>query len=64
MGAIQLQSGVCLLPRTDDHLPRLKMLERDITDMQGEAVMLQAIALDPAQQDKVLARFRADRDDQ
>lgn len=64
MGAVYLQSGVCLLPRTDYHLLRLKMLERDITDMDGEAVLLEAVALDPAQQDKVLARFRADRDDQ
>jgi hypothetical protein len=33
MGAVYLQSGVCLLPKTDDHVRRLKMLENDITNM-------------------------------
>lgn len=64
LGAVYLQSGVCLLPRTDEHLRRLKMLEQDIAAMDGESVLLQTVALDAAQQDKVLARFRADRDDQ
>ena len=28
IGAIYLQNGVCLLPKTDDHVRRLKMLEK------------------------------------
>lgn len=64
LGAVYLQSGVCLLPSTDEHLRRLKMLERDIAEMQGEAVLLQTAALDPAQRKKVINRFKADRDDQ
>jgi hypothetical protein len=64
MGAIYLQNGVCLLPKTDDHVRRLKMLENDITEMSGEAVLLETIALDRAQEEKVVARFRADRDEQ
>jgi hypothetical protein len=63
MGAIYLQNGVCLLPKTDDHARRLKMLENDITEMGGEAVILETVALDRLQQDKVVARFKADRDD-
>src|SRR6201993_4458516 len=63
MGAIYLQSGVCLLPKTDDHARRLKMLENDIAEMGGEAVIPETIAPDPSQQDKVVARFTADRDD-
>jgi hypothetical protein len=63
MGAIYLQNGVCLLPKTDDHTRRLKMLENDITEMGGDAVILQAVALDRVQEDKVVARFKADRDD-
>jgi hypothetical protein len=38
MGAVYLQSGVCLLPKTDEHVRRLKMLENDITGMGGAAV--------------------------
>jgi hypothetical protein len=63
MGAVYLQNGVCLLPKTDDHARRLKMLENDITEMGGESVILETVALDRLQQDKVVARFMADRDD-
>ncbi|MCR5942710.1 chromate resistance protein ChrB [Ochrobactrum sp. XJ1] len=64
MGAVYLQNGVCLLPKTDDHIRRLKMIENDICEMGGEAVILETTALDRAQKDKVIARFKADRDDQ
>lgn len=64
MGAVYLQNGVCLLPKTDDHIRRLKMIENDVSKMGGEAVILETVALDRAQEEKVVARFRADRDDQ
>lgn len=64
MGAIYLQNGVCLLPKTDDHVRRVKMLENDINEMGGEAVILETVALDRAQEEKVVARFKADRDEQ
>jgi hypothetical protein len=63
MGAIYLQNGVCLLPKTDDHARRLKMLENDIAQMGGDAVILQSVALDRIQGEKVVARFKAYRDD-
>ena len=63
MGAVYLQNGVCLLPKTDDHARRLKMMENDIAEMGGEAVLLDTVALDRAQEDKVVTRFKADRDD-
>lgn len=63
MGAVYLQNGVCLLPKTDDHVRRLKMLENDVAELGGDAVILETIALDRAQEEKVLARFKADRDD-
>jgi hypothetical protein len=63
MGAVYLQSGVCLLPKTDDHLRRLKMIENDVGEAKGECVPLEAIALDRVQEDKVIARFKADRDE-
>jgi hypothetical protein len=63
MGAVYLQNGVCLLPKTDDHARRLKMLENDVAEMGGEAVILETAALDKAQEEKVVARFRADRDE-
>src|SRR5258708_9975169 len=64
LGAVYLQNGVCLLPKTDDHIRRLKMLENDVAGMNGESVILETVALDRAQEDKVIARFKADRDEQ
>jgi hypothetical protein len=64
LGAIYLQNGVCLLPKTDDHVRRLRMLENDIADMNGDAMLLETVALDRGQESKVIARFSADRDEQ
>ena len=64
MGAVYLQSGVCVLPRTTDHTRRLKMIENDIAEMGGEAVILETVALDRSQEEKVVARFKADRDEE
>lgn len=64
MGAVYLQSGVCVLPKNDDHVRRLKMLENEASSLGGEAVILETVAFDVAQETKVLDRFRADRDEQ
>jgi hypothetical protein len=64
MGAVYLQNGVCMLPKSDDHVRRLKMVENDIGEMGGEAVILETVALDKSQEGKVVARFRADRDEE
>lgn len=63
LGAVYLQNGVCLLPRTDDHVRQLKMIENDIAGMNGTCVLLETVALDHAQRGKVVGRFKADRDD-
>lgn len=63
MGAVYLQNGVCLLPKTDDHVRRLKMLENDIAEAKGESVILETVALDQAQEKKVIERFKGDRDE-
>lgn len=64
MGAVYLQNGVCLLPKTDDHARRLKMIENEIAEMAGESVILETVALDQAQENKVVGRFKADRDEE
>ncbi len=63
LGAIYLQNGVCLLPRTDENLRRIKMSELDISEMGGESVLLDSAPLDDAQLNKVSERFNADRDE-
>lgn len=64
MGAVYLQNGVCLLPETEEHMRQLKMLENDAAKMGGETVLLVTKSLDKTQDQKVIARFKADRDDQ
>ena len=64
MGAVYLQNGVCLLPKTDDHTRRLKIIENEINEMAGDSVLLETVARDRAQEDKVIARFKADRDEE
>jgi hypothetical protein len=63
MGAVYLRDGVCLLPKTDDHLRRLKVIENEIEKIAGEAVLLETVGLDRAQEEKVVGRFTADRDE-
>lgn len=64
LGAVYLQNGVCVLPKTDEHVRRLKVLENDIAAMEGDCVLLETIALDRRQEDKVVNRFKTDRDEQ
>ena len=64
MGAVYLQNGVCLLPQTEEHMRLLRMLENDAAEMGGEAILLSTSSLDKNQETKVVARFKADRDDQ
>lgn len=63
MGAVYLQNGVCLLPKTDDHLRRLKVIENEIAEIGGDAVLLETAGPDRAQEQKVIERFTADRDE-
>ncbi len=41
-----------------------RLLISHVPEMSGESVILETVALDRAQEDKVLARFKADRDEQ
>lgn len=63
LGAVYLQSGVCLLPKTDDHLRRLKIIENEIRGAGGDALLLDASGLDSAQEERVIARFNAEREE-
>lgn len=63
LGAVYLQSGVCLLPKMQEHLRRLKVLAREIAAMDGDAVLLETVGLDQAEEQKVIARFSAERNE-
>lgn len=63
MGAVYLQNGICLLQKSDDHRRRLKIIENEIAEMEGEAVLLETVGLDRKQEEKILARFNKDRNE-
>lgn len=63
LGAVYLQNGVCMLPMSDEIVRRLKIIENDISEMGGESILLETSALDVAQDEKVVARFSADRNE-
>lgn len=63
LGAVYLQNGVCVLHQRGDILRRLKLLENDAARLGGEATLLTAVPFDDAQERKILARVRADRDE-
>ena len=63
MGAVYLQNGVCVLPKTDEHRRRLKIIENEIAKMDGEATLLETTGLDRAQEQKVLKRFNEERNE-
>ena len=63
MGAVYLQNGVCLLPRTDEHIRRLKVFEHQIHSSGGDAIVLGVFALDSTRKERVVSRFTADCDE-
>lgn len=63
LGAVYLQSGVCLLPKIESHIRRLKLLQNEIAAMEGDAVLLQTVGLDRIQEQKVIARFSSERNE-
>ena len=63
LGAIYLNNGVCLVPSNPDHLRQVRILSNEIGEMGGEAVVLEAAPIDPAQRERVADRFRSDRNE-
>jgi hypothetical protein len=59
LGAVSLGEAVWLLPKTDDYMRRLRVVESEISAMKGECVILEAIGIDRKQEGSVVARFRA-----
>lgn len=63
LGAVYLQSGVCLLPKVEAHVRHLKLLQNEIAAMAGDAVLLESFGLDRIQEQKVIARFSGERNE-
>lgn len=62
LGAVYIQNSICVLPMTSEHQRQLRMVQSDIQRAGGEAVMFEALALDPKQEERVVSYFKHDRD--
>src|SRR5919202_3221122 len=61
-GAAALQQGVWVLPQTPEHEQFLRDVLREAQQQGGNGILLVATPLDADQTAEVVARFRADRD--
>ena len=62
LGAIYLQSSVCLLPETGTVPQAVQRLAARVRDSGGKARVLHTVFTEQAEQDGVIAEQRADRD--
>lgn len=63
MGAVYIQGGVCVINKSQEHQRQLRMIQGEIVQSGGEAVIFETTALDTRQQALVIERFKRDRDD-
>jgi hypothetical protein len=61
LGAVYLQNGVCLLPKTDHHRRQFKIIQNEIGEMGGESFLLESSGFDKRQQELIAGRFNEKR---
>lgn len=61
-GAVYLQNSVCILPDSPVNRDLFEGLAGEIGEAGGESLLLLARAFNPAEQEKVVERFNAERD--
>ena len=62
LGAVYIQNSICVLPAGSDHQRQLRMVQSDIERAGGESVIFETLALDSKQEERVVAYFKNDRD--
>lgn len=60
-GAIYIQNGVCVLPKSEKNQRQFKMIKKEITDMEGEALLLETTGLDEKEEEHLITRFNEER---
>jgi len=64
LGAILLTPGAAILPFSDDHQERLDWIAQDVDDAGGQAWVLPVTELSAAEEARIRAQSRADRDEE
>lgn len=62
VGAVNLQSGVWVLPRSSDHERFIRELLAEIEGQGGSGLLFVADAFEATMQERILARFQAERE--
>lgn len=63
-GAVYLQNSVCILPSSADSAELFRTLAEEIREAGGESLLLEARALNVTEQEKIVERFNAERDEE
>ncbi|MCG0278782.1 MAG: hypothetical protein L5656_09685 [Thermanaeromonas sp.] len=63
-GAVYLQNSVCILPDSPANRELFQDLYREIEESGGESLILEAKALNAADQERIIDRFNAERDEE
>lgn len=64
LGAVYIQSGVCLLPSNEDHQRQFKMIQNDIINNEGEVFLLDCAGFDKKEEGNIVARFNRERNEE
>lgn len=62
LGAVYMQNSICVLPTSAEHQRQLRMVQADIENAGGEAVIFETLTLDPKQEARVVGYFKHDRE--
>ena len=63
-GAVYIQNGVCILPKNDEHQRQFKIIQNEIVNIGGEALLLETTGIDKREEENIILRFNAERNDQ
>jgi vacuolar-type H+-ATPase subunit I/STV1 len=64
LGAVYIQNGVCILPKSDKHQRQFKIIQNEIVSIGGEALLLDTKGLDKKEEETIILRFNNERNDQ
>jgi hypothetical protein len=62
LGAVYIQNSICVLPTSTEHQRQFRIVQTEIERAGGEAVIFETLALDAKQEERVVAHFKHDRD--
>jgi DNA-binding transcriptional regulator PaaX len=63
-GAVYIQSGVCILPKSEEHQRQFKLIKNEIVQSGGDALLFETAALDGKEQEQIVHRFNAERNEE